>query len=367
MPTTTAPDRLAVQVRLCDARQFLDELDAGSVDALITDPPYFLDKLGDTWGADAKARRTTKGGQVASLPSGMKFDPKQGRRFETFMRDVAERAYRTLKPGGFLLSFTAPRLAHRLGVGVEDAGFHIRDQWAWLYARNQVKAMSVERFVDHIDGLTDDERDALRASLHGRKTPQIKSCLEPILVAQKPPDGTFLNTWRRHGVGLVDMTATVGVDQTKAPASVLTVEHIDETSDRTFRVPPVALDDYGGTGLLHTKPSRHERGEANTHLSIKPLSLMAQLIRIATRPGAVVVDPFHGSGTTGLAALLTGRHYRGADNDADYLAMSVRRFTDQLAPYRFRWTDHGNGQHTGELPFADTPLAAATATETTGM
>lgn len=366
MSATAPAARLTARLRLVDARDLLDGLAADSVDALVTDPPYFLDKLGDTWSADAKAKRTTNGGQVTSLPAGMRFDPKQGLRFQQFMGEVAERACRALKPGGFLLSFTAPRLAHRLGVAVEDAGFHVRDQWAWLYTRNQAKAMSVERFVDHLDGLDDEERRQLRASLDGRKTPQVKSCLEPILVAQKPPEGTFLANWHRYGVGLVDMRATVGADGDKAPASVLSTRSVDDEADRTFLVPPVALDDYGGAGLLHAKPSKRERGESNAHLSVKPLSLMAQLIRVTTRPGALIVDPFHGSGSTGIAALLVGRHYLGADNDADYLAMSTRRTAALLGPHGFAWhtaaSDDADAE--GSVPYAGSALAAAECPDT---
>lgn len=97
-----------------------------SIDAVITDPPYFLDQLKTDWDENM-LDNITKSSQVSSLPGGMKFDPKQGKEFQKFMSEVSKEVFRVLKPGGFYLSFTAPRLTHRLGVAIEDQGFHIRD------------------------------------------------------------------------------------------------------------------------------------------------------------------------------------------------------------------------------------------------
>ena len=60
------------------------------------------------------------------------------------------------------------------------------------------------------------------------------------------------------------------------------------------------------------KPSRAERnagveGDGNIHSTVKSIALMRWLVRLVTRPGDVVLDPFGGSGTTGVAALCEGR------------------------------------------------------------
>ena len=62
----------------------------------------------------------------------------------------------------------------------------------------------------------------------------------------------------------------------------------------------------------HAKPSRAERdagveGDGNIHSTVKSIALMRWLVRLVTRPGDVVLDPFGGSGTTGVAALCEGR------------------------------------------------------------
>lgn len=54
----------------------------------------------------------------------------------------------------------------------------------------------------------------------------------------------------------------------------------------------------------------------------KPLALLDVLVRQATRPGELVVDPFCGSGSTGRAALLTGRRFAGSDIDETAVAIA---------------------------------------------
>lgn len=302
------------------------KLEDNSVDALITDPPYFLDQLGDKWETDEGVKQT-KNGQVTSLPAGMKFDPKQGLAFQEFMNRVAVEAMRALKPGGFFLSFSAPRLYHRLGVAVEDAGFNVRDMWSWLYTQNQVKAMSVRRFLD-TSGLDAKTLAVLEAELEVWKTPQIKSCLEPIVCAQKPPEGTFVENWVKHHVGLVDVSAKVGAGEDMMPANVMTSGPIEAAFDKAFLVP---------------KPTRAEKGETS-HISVKPLAIMDQLIRVTTPVGAVVLDPFNGSGSTGISAVRTGRGYIGFELSPIYYAQTLRRFETAFADENLVFTKDASGQ-----------------------
>jgi site-specific DNA-methyltransferase (adenine-specific) len=60
------------------------------------------------------------------------------------------------------------------------------------------------------------------------------------------------------------------------------------------------------------------------HVTGKPISLMLDLLRV-TRPGAVVLDPFMGSGTTGVAALQSGRSFIGCEVDPHYYAIAKKR------------------------------------------
>jgi len=69
----------------------------------------------------------------------MKFDPKQGIELQNFYTKVSKKLYKVLKPGGFFLSFSQPRLSHRMAIAMENAGFEIRDMYAWhLYAESPI-------------------------------------------------------------------------------------------------------------------------------------------------------------------------------------------------------------------------------------
>ena len=61
------------------------------------------------------------------------------------------------------------------------------------------------------------------------------------------------------------------------------------------------------------------------HPTQKPLAVLARLIQASTRQGAWILDPFSGSGTTGIAANLLGRRYLGLEIEEEYLAMSRAR------------------------------------------
>lgn len=306
------------KVFFTDAFKKLESLEDESVDALITDPPYFLDGLGRDWKEEDTDFSTSKKQVVTSLRGGMKFDTQQGKDFEKFMNEVALLALPKLKPGGWFVSFSAPRLYHRLAVGVEDAGYEIRDQFAWLYTQNQMKAMAVVKQLERDTSLHEKERLRLQSELLTWKTPQVKSNFEPILFAHKPREGTFYDNWKRYGAGLVNVKTNVSG---KTTSNVISTEAIDEIVDRTFLV---------------GKPNKREKGKT-THLSVKPIMLMRQLIEVTVREGGLVLDPFMGSGTTGLASLLSDRDFIGFENNKKYYNESFERFKEYWHP---EWGDH---------------------------
>ena len=90
------------------------------VESVVTDPPYELGFMGKSWDA-----------------SGIAFDKK-----------TWELAFQLLKPGGYLLAFSASRNYHRMAVAVEDAGFEIRDQLMWIYGSGFPKSMNIGKAID---------------------------------------------------------------------------------------------------------------------------------------------------------------------------------------------------------------------------
>jgi site-specific DNA-methyltransferase (adenine-specific) len=75
------------------------------------------------------------------------------------------------------------------------------------------------------------------------------------------------------------------------------------------------------------KASKADRGEGNTHPTVKPTDLMRYLCRLVTPPGGIVLDPFMGSGSTGKAAILEGFQFIGIERDAEYLAIAEARIS----------------------------------------
>ncbi len=76
---------------------------------------------------------------------------------------------------------------------------------------------------------------------------------------------------------------------------------------------------------LRLKPSKAERGD-NDHPTVKPIELMRWLCRLTSTPdGGLVLDPFMGSGSTGVAALAEGRQFCGIELDGHYIGIAAER------------------------------------------
>lgn len=69
---------------------------------------------------------------------------------------------------------------------------------------------------------------------------------------------------------------------------------------------------------------------ANIHPTVKPVKLMQYLVRLVTPPNGIVLDPFCGSGTTGIACKLEGFDFVGLEQDADYCKIAQARIDNYL-------------------------------------
>ena len=70
-------------------------------------------------------------------------------------------------------------------------------------------------------------------------------------------------------------------------------------------------------------PATHNQG--NNHPTVKPVELMKYLVRLVTAAGSHILDPFAGSGSTGMACRELGRQFTGIDLDAGYCDIARRR------------------------------------------
>jgi len=204
-------------------------LGSSSVDSIVTDPPYGLVFMGKRWDS--------------GVPG-----------VETWAECL-----RVLKPGGYLLAFGGTRTYHRLVVGIEDAGFEIRDMIGWVYGSGFPKSLDVSKAIDAAAGA---KREVVGTKLglpgyslapdkgRGTYSPDgrssevecaitapatdaarewagwgtaLKPAIEPIVVARKPLVGTVAENVLRHGTGAINVDACrVGTENTRAPAYRMT-------------------------------------------------------------------------------------------------------------------------------------------------
>ena len=121
---------------------------------------------------------------------------------------------------------------------------------------------------------------------------------------------TFIQNELQFKTGLLNFSQKVGIDNDKVPANIITTEEFNEIYDKNFLV---------------SKPSKKEKGVDNTHITVKPLSLIEHLIKIFSKENSLIVDPFLGSGTTALACKNTNRKVIGIEINENYYNISCNR------------------------------------------
>lgn len=331
-----------------DCVAIMGQLEPDSIDAVITDPPYGIDMTSrgwDSFGSDKSAPPVGDPGLSGSVDA-----------FESWCRDWAVACLRVLKPGAHLIAFGSPRKWHRLACAIEDAGFEIRDQIAWLYATGYPKSRDISAAIDeHHHAVRSDRRtetggtgatygsrhrvidkgtavtdDAIRWQGWGSG---LRPGYEPIVVARKPLDGTLTSNVLAHGTGAMHI-ATAANDLGRWPANVAIdrnlVPLLDSQSGRTAGDSAVIFPTF----MFVPKADSAERPKFDeiAHPTVKPLSLMRWLCRIFTPQGGMILDPFAGSGTTLEAALLEKFRVIGMERESDYHPLIRIRVTRTQDP-----------------------------------
>jgi DNA modification methylase len=294
-----------------DALITLAKLPEACVDAVITDPPYGLGIHGEAWdGADIRRAAGVEGRSTSEAP-------------ERWTQAWATEARRVLKPGGHLLAFGAPRTFHRLVAGSEDAGLDVRDQLLWMFAKGMPKSRRLPQ---------------------GQGT-ALKPAYEPILLARRPFGGRTTDNVEAFGTGALNIEAARVGAAKYWPANVAVshssdcpVGQVDGEStgpSRLFFCPKATASEREagceqfpiGSVQLYTGKHRPPRLVRNLHPTIKPLALMRWLVRMAVPEGGVVLDPFAGSGSTGVAAVLEDRRFLGIEREGNYVDIACARLT----------------------------------------
>jgi site-specific DNA-methyltransferase (adenine-specific) len=173
----------------------------------------------------------------------------------------------------------------------------------------------------------------------------LKPAHEPIVVARKPLIGTVANNVLTYGTGAINIDGSrVGTEIRHNPSNSndgTTAARWTQGRETQGRWPANVIHDgsdevlagfpnEAGRYFYCAKASTSERnagleGIANIHPTVKPLALMRYLIKLVTPPGGTVLDPFLGSGSTAVAAILEGFEWVGCEMTEEYFPIIEAR------------------------------------------
>ena len=326
-----------------DCLEVMDTIEKCSVDSIVTDPPYHLTSIVDRFGKEnsAPAKHGTDGVFVRSSKGFM------GKEWDggdiAFQVDTWCKCYDLLKPGGHLIAFSGSRTYHRMAVAIEDAGFEIRDQCIWLYGSGFPKSHKVG------EGWGTALKPAHEPMVLARKLIDRKSVSDNMIkhgvgginidecrIRCKPndnivrPDRTDKQAYNffrggnenvtnvRQSAGDPNMSEQEFNDRGRFPSNVM--------HDDSCVVEDVFPD--GSSKYFYTaKTNQAERnaGANNTHPTVKPVELMRYLVRLVTPKGGLVLDPFMGSGSTGMGAREEDFNFIGIEKEEEYYEIAKAR------------------------------------------
>jgi site-specific DNA-methyltransferase (adenine-specific) len=282
-----------------DAGAFLGGLEPNSVHAMITDIPYGI--AYDDWDVlHSNTNSALLGSSPAQARAGAIFksrgkpingwseaDREMPKQYYDWCRTWLPEAYKALKPGASLIVFAGRRFSHRFVSAAEDSGFSLKDQLAWMRSRAPHRAQRVSVVFDRRGDTQNAER------VEGWKLGNLGSIFEPIVWMVKPYviGTTITDNLISHEVG--------GCNEAGFQA-------ITGTCDNILNV----ISESSDFGL---------------HPTQKPVRLMQALVELVTLKGQVIVDPFCGSGSTGIAAIRAGRSTYLNDVSDDYCRLARTR------------------------------------------
>lgn len=223
-----------------DCLDILPELEANSIDAIVTDPPYGLEFMGKEWdrlwveGEQGQQGRIN--GQGGMETWGKRPQYQGGLAAQEWHHRWAVEALRVAKPGAHLLAFGGTRTFHRLACAIEDAGWEIRDTVMWVYGSGFPKSLDVSKAIDkmagaerevvgrnpyYCEGRTADPGEYRQGGKNGSSHitapatdaarqwdgwgTALKPAWEPIIVARKPLAGTVAENVLEWGTGALNI------------------------------------------------------------------------------------------------------------------------------------------------------------------
>ena len=279
--------------------------DGIQVDSIVTDPPYHLQSIVDRFGKEdsAPAQHGTDGA-FARASKGFMGQEWDGGDI-AFRKETWELCYNLIKPKSVLLAFSATRNYHRMAAAIEDAGFEILDMINWIYVSGFPKRKNL-----------------------------LKPSHEPIVVARKGINRDLnIDECRIEYVSEYDKKHQSDIARGQDNATNGKIFGKGRTKASTHnpegRYPANVIHDglqeNWSSYFYCAKPSKSEKGDDNTHPTVKPQELMKYLCRLVTSKGGTVLDPFMGSGSTGMACKDEGFEFIGIEREKEYFEIAEKR------------------------------------------
>ena len=306
-----------------------------SVDAVVTDPPYFKVK-GDAW--DRQWDKPTQ--------------------FLAWLDQIAEQWQRLLKPNGSLYCFASSKMAARVECLLANR-FSILSHIVWQKGDDNGNGMHTRQhkpdcrnwfpqterliFAEHYgaDNIAKGEAgyvakcDELRGFVFEPLRAYLDGERERAGFDRKACDDACGNQMAGHYFSRIQWALPTRQNYEKLREAFngqggdyLRREYEDlrreyEDLRRPFSVTP----DVPYTDVWTFPTVGHYKGK---HPCEKPLAMMEHIIRTSTCPGAVVLDCFAGSGSTGLACHNLGRSFIGIEREAEYVALARARIAPKI-------------------------------------
>ncbi len=261
------------EVRLIqgDCLDVLKTLKTSSVDAIVTDPPY---------------AQTNEGydSDIACRP------------------EVWRECFRVARPNTALVSFAGSPTYHRIASAIEAGGWKVRQMWGWVYRDGMITSAWPKEGFD-----------------------RVRPAMDPICYATK---GKVILKLRREGQSWDRLKGRdpgrksyreIGLSGRNGSGHARVAAGHYPTS--------LAADDAGSDfeyfALARTRGWAVRPAEKTGHPNEKPLALMEWIV--SKLPGNVILDPFMGSGTTGVAAAQLGLSFIGIECDPAYFDIAKSR------------------------------------------
>ncbi len=239
----------------------------GRFDMIFADPPYFLSNGGITCHA----------GRMVSVNKGDWDKSRGAEENHELNRQWLERCRRVLRQDGTIWVSGTAHVIHSVGYAMQQLGFKLLNDIVWLKP-NPPPNLSC-RYFTHTT--------------------------ETLIWAAKSSSS-------KHHFDYQLMRKLAGGRQMKS------------------YWPDVKEDKVVPTGLLEIPPPGRDEKQYGKHPTQKPVALLERIILASTQEGALILDPFMGSGTTGVAAVRLHRMFVGVELVEQYVHTASRRIADEL-------------------------------------